>query len=73
MRMIIFVALLFVIACTPSEPESEPVQDVSEPSMQSGVDDVAETVVEESPDAYSDLQTEDDTFDAMDDALNALG
>ena len=72
MRMFLVVALLLVVACTPSTPE--PVQqDVSEQSMPSAPVPVSTGAVAESPDAYRDLQTQDDTFDAMDKALNALG
>lgn len=69
-RAIVLVVLLFVFACTPSTPETDPVQqDVSEPSAP-----VPESTgaVAGSPDAYRDLQTQDDTFEAMDDALNEL-
>ena len=57
--------LLFVFACT---PKTEPTQNVPETP-----EDFIDTVGPEMPaDVYSDLQTQEDTFDAMDDALDTL-
>lgn len=64
--------LIFILACTP-EPETEPTQNVPETSI-ALPENIADTVGPEMPvDAYRDLQTKEDTFDAMDEALSALG
>lgn len=70
----LLVVVFFIAACTSPPQDTWQTPETVEPSTSMPVPgtDTVETVVE-STDTYQDLNTADDSFDAIDDALDALG
>ena len=64
-KKILLLLIVFLIGCAPSTP----IEDIFQEEIKEVVEEPKEEIIEET---YEDLQTADDTFNALDIAFNAL-